>query len=56
MRMPILIAICVCVFYRELSWVKIYNVDHRYEANKIEGTCIYLYIYIIQIVYCVYEK
>ena len=28
---------CVCVNHRELSWVKIYNVDDRYEANRIEG-------------------
>ena len=27
-----------CVFnHRDLSWVKIYNVDQRYEANNIEG-------------------
>ena len=25
------------LLHRELSWVKIYNVDQRYEANKIEG-------------------
>ena len=28
---------------RELSWVKIYNVDHRYEANRIEGTYTYVF-------------
>lgn len=26
---------CTC---RELSWVKIHNVDDRYEANRIDGT------------------
>ena len=24
---------------RDLSWVKIYNVDQRYEANRIDGEC-----------------
>ena len=25
--------------HRDLSWVKIYNVDQRYEANRIKGNC-----------------
>ena len=29
----------ICCHCRELSWVKIHNVDDRYEANRIEGVC-----------------
>ena len=29
--------IIMYVAHRDLSWVKIYNVDQRYEANRIDG-------------------
>lgn len=38
MYVSVLTAICTC---RELSWVKIHNVDDRYEANRIDGTYTY---------------
>ncbi len=31
------ISVTCLVSSRELSWVKIYNVDQRYEANRIDG-------------------
>ena len=33
------IASCFCFIFRDLTWVKIYNVDQRYEANRIDGEC-----------------
>ena len=31
------------IIFRDLSWVKIYNVDQRYEANRINGKCLFLF-------------
>ena len=38
----------LCYMCRELSWVKIYNVDDRYEANRIKGECT-LYMYNVHV-------